>query len=151
MPVLLPQTLALLLQKPQVGQRHDFAGALVANDPQFHDVRTEWDFWLVTTEMTLMARAEAKQSDRRPGLIWDINEGAIAIRVWLRSWSEIIKECEDRLHYFKDQFEHDPSVTQALEYLNFTHRQYLPIELTTGPDETPDSVLASVSAAPRDN
>ena len=31
MPVLLPPTLALLLQKPQVGQRHDFAGALRGN------------------------------------------------------------------------------------------------------------------------
>ncbi|WBB82118.1 transposase family protein [Micromonospora sp. WMMD882] len=36
MPVLLPQTLALLLQKPQVGQRHDFAGALLSDLIRVH-------------------------------------------------------------------------------------------------------------------
>jgi hypothetical protein len=48
-------------------------------------------------------------------------EGPTSVRVWLRSWSEIIEECKDRLHYFREHLEHDPNIEQALEYFNAAH------------------------------
>ena len=117
----------------------------VARDPQFHDVDTEWDFWLVTTDMDEMARMEAKQNNRRPGCIWDCSERAMTVRVWLRTWSEIINECEERLHYYKEQFRHDPTLEQALQYVNFTHRQFLPVELRAVRED--DSVEMPFEAA----
>lgn len=98
----------------------------VARDPQFADVRTEWDFWLVTTEMSDLAQAKANQSDRPPGCIIQYDQGVTGIRVWLRTWGQIIDDCHERLSYFREQFSHDPTVEHAMEYLNTQHGGFLP-------------------------
>ncbi|MEV5694296.1 ATP-binding protein [Micromonospora globbae] len=125
----------------EITQIKSYAHA-VAKDPQFHDVDTEWDFWLLTTEMDDLARMETKQNNRRPGCIWDYSYGAMTIRVWLRSWSEVINECQERLHYYQEHFQHDPTIEQALQSVNFNHRQFLPVELRT-PTEDGESELAN--------
>lgn len=101
----------------------------VAEDPQFRDVSTEWDFWLITTQMTKQARIESHQADRSRGLAWDYADGDIKIRVWLKTWSEIIEECHIRMQYFKDHFDHDPSIEHALEYLSSVHGSRIPAGL----------------------
>lgn len=90
----------------------------VAEDPQFADVTVKWDFWLVTSKMKQPVRIEARQQNRPPGCVIDYSEGSTSIRVWVKTWSELIEDCRDRLHYFKQQFDHDPSVESALAYLD---------------------------------
>jgi hypothetical protein len=34
-----------------------------------------------------------------------------------KTWSEIVDDCEARLHYYRDQLEHDPVAAHASEYL----------------------------------
>lgn len=101
----------------------------VAADPQFAEVTASWDFWLVTTDMSGDVRAEAHQQGRPPGCVMDYADGSTTVRVWLRCWSEIIEECKDRLHYFREHFEHDPSVEQALAYLEHAHPGLTPAAL----------------------
>jgi hypothetical protein len=98
----------------------------VAFDPQFTDMRTEWDFWLITTKMAPVVRMEARQKGKEPGLVLDYDEDSIAIRVWLKTWSEIMEECRDRLHYFREHLQHDPTVEHAMEYLNRKHAAFTP-------------------------
>ncbi|MFI6741879.1 ATP-binding protein [Nonomuraea sp. NPDC050451] len=93
----------------------------VAEDPQFTDVTVNWDFWLITSKMNGLARAEARQQGRPVGCALDYAEGSTRVRVWLKTWSELIEDCRDRLHYFKDHFNHDSSVEQAFAYLEHSN------------------------------
>ncbi|MGW0839433.1 ATP-binding protein [Streptomyces sp. NPDC002787] len=112
----------------------------VSEDPQFADVRVEWDFWLVTSEMNRMVRAETRQKDKPRGCAWDLSEGEASIRVWVKTWSDLIEESKGRLQYFRDHFDHDPSVEQAMEYLRHVHAQYAPEALVVPPRDAIDEV-----------
>ncbi|MFJ4845455.1 ATP-binding protein [Streptomyces sp. NPDC088733] len=110
----------------------------VSEDPQFADVRVEWDFWLVTSEMNKMVRAETRQKDKPRGCAWDLSEGEASIRVWVKTWSDLIEESKGRLQYFREHFDHDPSVEQAMEYLRHVHAQYAPEALVVPPRDALD-------------
>ncbi len=80
----------------------------------------------MTTDMADIAKAKAKSTDRPPGCIGQYQQGAATVRVWLRSWAQIIDDCHERLKYFKEQFEHDPTVEQVKEYLIAHHNGLIP-------------------------
>jgi hypothetical protein len=51
------------------------------------------------------------------------------VRVWVRTWSEVIEEAKRRLSYFRDNLDHDPSLEHALEYLVRQHADVVPVDL----------------------
>ncbi|MEU8125950.1 ATP-binding protein [Micromonospora sp. NPDC049049] len=103
----------------ELGQIKSYALAVIRDD-RFSNVKTEWDFWLVTKKMDDFAAAEAEQDDRPKGCVWDKRIGSASVRVWVKSWSEIIDDCEGRLQYFKDHFD-DTTLDNGLDYLNLAH------------------------------
>ncbi|MEU4558892.1 hypothetical protein AB0F72_10905 [Actinoplanes sp. NPDC023936] len=118
----------------EINQIEDYAFAVIS-DPQFADVRVEWDFWLATTDMADVAKAKTRSTNLPPGCIGQYTEGAATVRVWVRCWSQIIDDCRDRLKYFQEQFEHDPTVEHAREYLAAHHSGLIPDALI--PDQRP--------------
>jgi hypothetical protein len=116
----------------EINQIEDYALAVIS-DPQFADVRVEWDFWLITTEMNDIAKAKTKSSDRPPGCVSQLQGDTASARIWLRSWAQIIDDCKERLKYFTEQFAHDPTIEQAMEYLNARHHGRIPDKLIPGP------------------
>lgn len=72
----------------------------------------------MTADLEKSVRIEARQKDREAGCVWDYEDGT-RIRVWARTWSEIIEEC--RMQFFQEHLAHDPDMAQAIEYLNGTH------------------------------
>ncbi|MFI5937853.1 DUF2397 domain-containing protein [Actinoplanes sp. NPDC051494] len=104
----------------EINQIQDYALA-VLYDEQFADVRVDWDFWLITTKMSDFARAKTHTPDRPPGCIELFQSKTGTARVWLRSWSQVIDDCKERLTYFTEKFAHDPTVDQAMEYLHDHH------------------------------
>ncbi|NJP35927.1 type I restriction enzyme HsdR N-terminal domain-containing protein, partial [Micromonospora thermarum] len=138
---------AVVVGAKEVNQIKSYAQA-VAFDDQFHDRTVEWDFWLVTTRMDKVARIDANQRERKPGCVWDFTEGAITVRVWLRTWSEIIEECRDRLQYFREHLDHDPNLGHALEYLSANHSRVMPSALRLPEQqEAEDLALESLDGA----
>lgn len=111
----------VVLGNDEITQIKNYAQA-VARDPRFDRLDTAWDFILVSTEMSEFAKAEASQKDRPDGLVWDID----GIRVWARTWAEIIDDAEYRLKFVKDRLGYAPSDEQALEYLRQTHAEFVP-------------------------
>jgi len=112
---------AVRARAKELAQIKSYAQA-VADDPQFRDNRVDWDFWLITTDMDPSVRMEARQKDRPPGCVVDYQVEGVHIRVWVRTWSEIIDECRDRMRFFQERLEHDPDMEQAIEYLNSAHQ-----------------------------
>ena len=138
---------AIVVSHKEINQIEDYALAVVS-DPQFADVRVEWDFWLVTTDMADIAKAKAKSTDRPPGCIGQYQQGAATVRVWLRSWAQIVDDCHERLKYFKEQFEHDPTVEQVKEYLIAHHNGLIPELLIPDQRSSTEADDATTSSAP---
>ncbi|MFF4435311.1 ATP-binding protein [Streptomyces sp. NPDC001621] len=135
------QHLVVELKAPKVNAGDDelrqiksYAKA-VAMDPQFADVNVEWDFWLIATGIGGMVDMEVDQRDKPHGCVWDFSRGPMTVRVWVKKWSEIIEECKGRLQYFQENFDHDPTVEQAIEYLQHHHSGLLPDALDRRPQE----------------
>lgn len=111
------------------GDQVDSYAAAVVNDARFADTSTEWDFWLVTGEMGGRLRQRANQKDRPRGLLYepDLKDAPHAkVRVWVRTWGEIIDDAKRRLSYFQDQLQHDPSFDEARDYLRRNHGNVIP-------------------------
>ncbi|MGI5269036.1 ATP-binding protein [Nonomuraea sp. CA-218870] len=110
----------------EVAQIKSYAKAVVG-DPQFHDARVSWDFWVVSTEMDDVVREDASAPHLPPGCIAEWKNG---VRIWARTWSEIIDDCEDRLHFYRDRLNHDPAAEHAVEYLRRVHADVTPAAAT---------------------
>jgi hypothetical protein len=106
----------------EVAQIKSYAQA-VANDPQFRDARVSWDFWVVSCEMDDIVRRDAGAPNRPPGCIAEWEDG---VRIWARTWSEIIDDCEDRLHFYRERLNHDPATEHAVDYLRRVHGSVAP-------------------------
>ncbi|TDD87996.1 hypothetical protein E1293_07195 [Actinomadura darangshiensis] len=105
----------------EVGQIKSYAEAVVS-DPQFTDANVKWDFWVISTTMDNVVRRDATAPHRPPGCIAEWEGG---VRIWARTWCEVIDDCEARLHFYRDQLNHDPATDHAIEYLRRVHH-YIP-------------------------
>ncbi len=111
------------------GDQVDSYAAAVVQDARFADTNTEWNFWLVTGEMSGRLRQRANQKDRPRGLLYepDLKDAPHAkVRVWVRTWGEIIDDARRRLSYFQDQLQHEPSFDEARKYLRRNHGNVIP-------------------------
>jgi endonuclease/exonuclease/phosphatase family metal-dependent hydrolase len=79
---------------------------------------------VVSTKLSETVEMEAKSSDRPDGQIFNSN----GIRVWARTWAEIIEDANHRLKFVNAHLGYQPDQQQALEYLRATHAKYLPPE-----------------------
>ncbi len=104
-----------LLNEDVLGQIKKYAKA-VALDERFKHSKVEWDFVAVSNKFTLDAELEARQSGKSRGLIFEL-EDPIRVRVWAKTWGEIIQEAEGRLTFYKRRLEYQASDAEALGYL----------------------------------
>lgn len=126
----------------EVSQIKSYARA-VAADSRFANSATVWDFWLVTADLDEGVRQDANQKDRPRGLVSEpdlLSAPDTKVRVWVRTWSEIIEDCRRRLAFFQERLEHDPSIDEARDYLARVHGDVIPEGLFLGQtDDEPSS------------
>ena len=77
----------------------------VALDDRFKNSSVEWDFLAVSNNFTRDAELEAKQTGKPRGLVLEIDEPKI--RVWAKTWGQIIDESQGRLTFFKRGLEYE--------------------------------------------
>ncbi|GAA5130164.1 ATP-binding protein [Pseudonocardia adelaidensis] len=106
----------------EVGQIKEYAEAVVS-DPQFDERGVSWDFWVVSTELSSVVRQDAESPKTPPGCVSEWENG---VRIWARTWSEIIDECESRLHYYRDCLNFDAAAEESLDHLRRFHGDNLP-------------------------
>jgi hypothetical protein len=78
--------------------------------------------------MNWLRRLEARQANAPRGLVLVLEE-PIKIRVWARTWGEIIQEAEGRLTFYKRRLEYQASDNEALRYLSKINADYLSDEV----------------------
>jgi hypothetical protein len=89
----------------------------VAQDDRFRDTGTSWDFWLVGNDMDDALRSQARQKHLPPGCASDSGN----VRLWVRTWAEIIEECRRRLHFYRKELEYQSENEHAVDYLVRRH------------------------------
>jgi hypothetical protein len=132
----------VMITQAEVAQIKSYANA-VATDPQFHAIEVEWDFWVISTELESTVTRDAEQPGRPPGQIagWGSN-----IRIWAKTWSQLIDDCEARLRYFKDALEYDASKEHAADYINRAHSPAtVPASMRPTDDTAEDAMVAAGS------
>ncbi|MEU0372199.1 hypothetical protein ABZ070_18410 [Streptomyces sp. NPDC006283] len=107
---------SVVLGMEELGQVTGYAQA-VRQDDRFRDTRVTWDFWLVGNAMDDSLRQMADQRDRQPGCVVD----QPTYRIWVRTWGEIIADCEERLRFYRDQLEYQSTTEHAVDYLMRQH------------------------------
>jgi len=99
----------------------------VALDNRFKNSNAEWDFVAVSNSMTEGAELEARQANKPRGLVFELDEPKI--RVWAKTWGEIIDEASGRLTFYKRQLEYQANDADALRYLKNISDDYLSDEI----------------------
>jgi hypothetical protein len=130
--------LVIELKRPSVNVSDDEANQIrkyataVAGDQRFKAVEAEWDFIVVSGDVTGSPAIE-RESDNRPfGQIMN----AKGIRVWALTWGEVIDEALHRLKFAKEHLDYEPDNDQAFAYLRTTHDKYLPPQNDAEPDDS---------------
>lgn len=100
----------------------------VALDDRFRHSNVEWDFVAVANSFTKDAEFEARQKDKPRGLVLEIDD-PIKVRVWAKTWGEIIQEAEGRLTFYKRRLEYQADDKEALRYLRTINADYLSDEV----------------------
>jgi hypothetical protein len=89
---------SLKIGREELNQLEDYVKAL-KSQPDFARTDTYWSFYLVTGEYDPAISDRITQKDRPVGLFLE-NENS---RVWVKTWSELIRECEGRLQFIQDK------------------------------------------------
>ena len=121
------------LNEDVINQIKKYAKA-VALDDRFNHPNVEWDFVAVANGFTNDAQLEARQSGKPRGLVLELDD-PIKIRVWAKTWGEIIQEAEGRLTFYKRRLEYQASDEEAIRYLRSINAEYLS-------DEVKERILA---------
>ncbi|WP_256254945.1 ATP-binding protein [Streptomyces sp. cf124] len=106
----------LTLGSGEFEQLSSYAQA-VRKDDRFRDTRTTWDFWLVGNDMTDTLRELSHQPHNPPGCA--LNQPTY--RIWVRTWGELVQDCEARLRFYGQQLEYQSSTEHAMDYLVRNH------------------------------
>lgn len=146
-----PHHLVVELKRPNVklgmnefGQLVKYATTVIG-DERFRSTEANWDFWLIGNSMDDALRSLTRQPHLPPGQASTVGSTA---RLWVREWSEIIQECKQRLHFYRDRLDYQSTDEHALEYLVRKHADATPTVLR--PDDADVlSAPAAILPAPR--
>jgi hypothetical protein len=100
----------------------------VASDDRFRASGVEWDFLAVSNSFTRDAEMDARQTGKPRGLVAEYDEPT-KIRVWAKTWGQIIQEAEGRLTFYKRRLEYQANDAEALKYLKTINADYLSEEV----------------------
>ncbi|WP_442738215.1 ATP-binding protein [Streptomyces pseudogriseolus] len=146
-----PHHLVVELKRPSVtlgmqefSQLVGYATA-VTKDERFRSTEATWDFWLIGNSMDESLRGLARQPNYPEGQVGAVGTTA---RLWAREWSEVIQECKQRLHFYRDRLDYQSTDEHALDYLVRKHADATPTVFQPGDSDGSDA-LGSTIPAPR--
>ncbi|MEV8552618.1 ATP-binding protein [Streptomyces glaucescens] len=142
-----PHHLVVELNRPSVtlgmaefGQLVKYATTVVG-DERFRATEANWDFWLIGNTMDDALRSLTRQPHLPPGQAGTVGSNA---RLWVREWSEVIQECKQRLHFYRDRLDYQSTDEHALEYLVRKHADATPTILQPGEEYAAEEPAAIV-------
>lgn len=113
----------------------------VAQDDRFKHSDVEWDFVAISNTLSDGVTLTATQRDRPLGLAYEYSNPAI--RVWVKTWGQVIQEAEGRLTFYRRRLDYQANEAQALEYLRSVNPDLLSREVRARIQELDESARAA--------
>lgn len=114
--------------RKELDQIEDYAN-VIAKEPGFANKSAMWDLVLLVTKMDDLALNRIE--DEKTGLFQEISKpGKPHVRMFIRQWADLIEENRQRLAFYSDALDHDPSAQEGLDYVRRNYTEYLPVEMT---------------------
>ena len=95
----------------------------VAADARFNLQAVDWDFWIVSDELTPYARDMTNKEGFPPGMYHQSKAG---LRVWAIPWAEVIENANHRLKFVQEKLNYLVSGEDAIAYLRNAYEQFMP-------------------------
>ncbi|MBS2545481.1 ATP-binding protein [Catenulispora sp. NL8] len=115
----------------------------VTSDDRFASSDVTWDFWLVATKIDRRLHNQVHQDHLPPGCGW--SQGGV--RIWARTWGEVIEECQRRLRFYQKALEYESSEMHALDYLLQSPADGVPDILRSRANQVPAQRTSDADAA----
>ena len=121
---------SLKVGRKQLDQLEDYVNA-IKGQPDFINTSTFWNFFIVTGEYDDAVKERVTQSGRPVGLFLDKDTH----KVWVKTWAELIRECEGRLRFVQERLQIEVSAEEIEKRI----AQLKASILRTGQSETADT------------
>ncbi|MET8958151.1 ATP-binding protein [Streptomyces sp. NPDC004074] len=115
----------------------------VVSDERFRATDANWEFWLIGNSIDEALRSLTRQPNLPPGQAATVGTNA---RLWVREWSEVIQECKQRLHFYRDRLDYQSTDEHALEYLVRKHADATPTILLPDEEDVVEEPAATIPA-----
>ncbi|MEN4524164.1 ATP-binding protein [Pantoea agglomerans] len=92
----------------------------VAEDQRFIGLKTKWNFWVISNDLTPYARRELQQTNLPDGAIYKAEE----MTIWIKTWSQLIQENKHRLDFLKEQLNISYGREDGLLFLKKKYAEY---------------------------
>jgi hypothetical protein len=90
----------LKIGRKETDQLEDYVNA-VRKQPDFYSTSTYWNFFLATGEYEDDVGERITQQGRPSGVLIQKDTHV----VWVKTWSQLIRECEARLHFIAEKLQ----------------------------------------------
>ena len=108
----------------------DYVNA-IRSQPDFMSTSTSWNFFLVTGEYDDAVKERITQKDRPAGLLLDKPTHL----VWVKTWAELIRDCEARLHFVQQKLQIEVTAEEIEERISQLKASILRSNKTTAAEE----------------
>lgn len=98
---------SLTVGRKELDQLEDYVNA-IKGQPDFINTSTYWHFFLVAGDYDDAVKERVTQSDRPVGLFLEKQTH----KVWVKTWAELIRECEGRLRFVQERLQIEVSAEE---------------------------------------
>jgi hypothetical protein len=137
---------SLEIGRKEVDQLEDYVNAILAQ-PDFINTSTQWNFFLVTTKYDDVVKERITQEKRPVGLFIDKPNH----KVWIKSWSELIRDCDARLKFMQEKLRIEVSADEIQERIAKLKASVLKMDVAEPPDNAPETAAAAQSTTRKDD
>lgn len=110
---------AVKIGSKEITQIESYAFA-VAEDERFKHLKTKWNFWVISNDLSPYAVKRLEDGNKSKGVIYNSNNTTI----WVKTWGEIIQECKHRLEFIKNQLNINIDTSDGLDFLQLKYSEY---------------------------
>lgn len=117
----------VVIGQDELNQIKSYAFA-VAKDERFIGLNTRWEFWILSNKYDDYVEMELNQVGYSDGVFYrSKNLTNMNITIKVKTWSQIISECNHRYSFIQDQLSISINKEQGLEYLIKKYAEYLKV------------------------
>jgi hypothetical protein len=116
--------------RKELDQVEDYGNAILSG-PQFSNSTAHWDLILVATGLHDVAQNRIQGDEFELGRFWgpQPKPGQPRVTAYVRRWREVIDENKRRLDFVTSALEHDPTISEGLDYVREQYADLLPSPL----------------------